>query len=91
MGVTKDASDTEIKKSYRQLAVIYHPDKNRDKPEAERLEAEKMFKEIAEAYGVLSDQKKKHLYDSGQMDYDGDQGSGFGGGVDPSDMFRISN
>lgn len=90
LGVGRDASDTEIKKAYRTLAVKYHPDKNREKPEAERLEAEKMFKEIAEAYGVLSDQKKKHLYDSGQMDYDGDQGSGFGGGgVDPSDMFRM--
>lgn len=49
-----------------------------------------MFKEIAEAYGVLSDAKKKQMYDSGQMDYDGDQGMGGGmGGVDANDIFRV--
>lgn len=65
----------------------YHPDRNRSKSEAEQDEASKMFKEVAEAYGVLSDPKKKQLYDSGQMDFDGDQGQGFGGmggGIDPT-------
>lgn len=90
----RSASDTDIKKAYKALALKYHPDRNRSKSQAEQDEASKMFKEVAEAYGVLSDPKKKPLYDSGQMDYDGDQGSGGfggfgGGGVDPNDIFRM--
>ena len=57
LGVKKDASADEIKKAYRKLAVKYHPDKNPGDPIAEAA-----FKEIAEAYDILSDTKKREDY-----------------------------
>ena len=58
LGVSRNSSDAEVKKSYRKLAMKFHPDKNRgDK------EAEKKFKEINEAYDVLKDPQKKSSYD----------------------------
>lgn len=57
LGVQKDASDEEIKKAYRRQALRYHPDKNKSPG------AEEKFKEIAEAYDVLSDKKKRDFYD----------------------------
>lgn len=57
--VAKDASSIEIKKAYHKLALRWHPDKNPDAKE----EAEKKFKEISQAYEVLSDEKKRSLYD----------------------------
>lgn len=60
LGVPKGASITDIKKAYRSLALKYHPDRV---PEAEKKQAEEKFKEISEAYGVLSDPKKKEMYD----------------------------
>ncbi|ABE52229.1 molecular chaperone DnaJ [Methanococcoides burtonii] len=57
LGVSKDASDTELKKAYRKLAMKFHPDKNKE------ADAEEKFKEISEAYAVLSDAEKKAQYD----------------------------
>lgn len=73
LGIEKGASDEEIKKAFRKLAIQYHPDKNRG-----NKEAEDKFKEINEAYQVLSDPQKKAQYDQfGTSDFNG--GGGFGG------------
>lgn len=59
LNLDKNATSDQIKKAYRQLALKHHPDRNKDNKET----SEKKFKEIGEAYGVLSDGKKKDLYD----------------------------
>jgi molecular chaperone DnaJ len=88
LGVERVASIEEIKKSYRKLAVKYHPDKNPgDKA------AEEQFKELGEAYEILSDSQKRALYDQhGHAAFDRRAGGGFargGGGFhDPFDIFR---
>merc|ERR1719166_491298 len=64
LGVSKDADDKQIKKAYRKLALKWHPDKNPNN----KKEAEEKFKEIAQAYEVLSDKKKRAAYDHGGMD-----------------------
>ncbi|CAO3663785.1 unnamed protein product [Umbelopsis ramanniana] len=82
LGLGKDASDSEIKKAYRKLALQYHPDKN-----AGDEKAEARFKEIGEAYAILSDPQKKQRFDSG-VDLDGGMGGGFdGANVDINDVF----
>lgn len=73
LGVSKTAALDEIKKAYRKLAMKYHPDRNPD-----NKEAEEMFKEAAEAYEVLSDEKKRAQYD--QFGHDGYQNMNYGGG-----------
>ncbi len=80
LGISKTADAAEIKKAYRRLAMKHHPDRNQNNKEAEEL-----FKEVKEAYEVLSDEKKRQMYD--QYGHDGvnaqmggGPGGGFGGG-----------
>jgi len=70
LGVSKTASPEEIKKAYRKKAMEYHPDRNKDNPDAERL-----FKEAAEAFDVLKDPNKKARYD--QFGHQGMHSGGF--------------
>ncbi|MGZ8190036.1 MAG: molecular chaperone DnaJ [Methylococcaceae bacterium] len=87
LGVERNASDAEIKKSYRSLAMKFHPDRNADNPEA----AEVKFKQIKEAYEVLSDPKKRSAYDQfGHAGVDQSMGGrpgGFSGAEGFSDIF----
>lgn len=87
LGVDKNASEAEIKKSYRKMAMKYHPDRNKDKPEG----AEQKFKEVKEAYEILSDPQKRAAYDQfGHAGVDNSAGGGrggFGGAEGFSDVF----
>jgi DnaJ-class molecular chaperone len=80
LGLNKTATNDEIKKAYRKLAMKYHPDKNPNNKEAEQK-----FKEISEAYGILSDEEKRKIYDK----Y-GKEGLEHNGGMNfnPDDIFK---
>jgi molecular chaperone DnaJ len=83
LGVSKSANEDEIKKAYRQLALKYHPDRNKG-----NQEAEDKFKEATEAYEVLRDSKKRSQYDKfGHEGVGGFEGFGRGASADFSDIF----
>jgi molecular chaperone DnaJ len=92
LGVSKDASQEEIKKAYRRLARANHPDANPDDSEAERR-----FKEVGEAYSVLGDEQKRREYDElrrlGAAGFagGGPGAGGFGGGFDAGDLGDLLN
>ena len=81
LGIPKDATEKDIKKAYRKLAFKWHPDKNPDN----KKEAEEKFKEVNEAYSVLSDPEKRRQYDMGGFDF---ESFGFGDGFDPMEIFK---
>jgi len=89
LGVDRNANEEEIKKAYRKRALVHHPDRHSGASEDERKEHERKFKEVGEAYGVLSDQKKRARYDQGHDldDLEG-HGHGFGGDIDPNQIFQ---
>lgn len=80
LGIDKHASDDEIKKAYRKRALVHHPDRHASASDDEKREQEKKFKEVGEAYAILSDPQKKSRFDSGQ-DMDDVE-------MDPSQMYR---
>lgn len=87
LGVEKTATETEIKKAYRKLAIVHHPDKNPGDTQAEAR-----FKDISEAYETLSDAQKRERYDSGVDLADPSDmfgGGGMGGGIDPEILFSM--
>ena len=79
LGINRNASDEEIKRAYRKLAMKYHPDRIKNKSPEEKSEAEEKFKEISSANDILSDKKKRSLYD--QFGIEGIESSGMAGGM----------
>lgn len=78
LGLSHDASESDIKKAFRKLSLKYHPDRQANKSDTEKKEAEEKFKEIAAAYSILSDPEKKERYDRfGTVDENMMQGTGF--------------
>ncbi|KAJ2375862.1 Type I HSP40 co-chaperone [Coemansia sp. RSA 2607] len=80
LGVSPNASDSDLKKAYRKMALKYHPDKNPN--------AGEQFKEISHAYEILSDSQKRSIYDQyGEKGLSGAAGGGGMDGIDPNDLF----
>lgn len=88
LGIDRNADDKTIKKAFKKLAIKYHPDRQTDKSEEEKKEAEEKFKEINGAYQILSDPQKKQQYDTfGTVDQNAFNSGGFGSFDDIMSMF----
>jgi len=92
LGVSRDASESDIKKAFRKQSLLYHPDKNSDKSGQELEDITNKFKAANAAYEILSDSDKRRQYDMGGMDaINGHQGGGGGGNPfqDMDQMFSM--
>jgi DnaJ family protein C protein 7 len=93
--IERSADDDAIRKAYRRGAMKWHPDRHENDPPEEKKRAEDMFKDVGEAYSVLSDATKRRQYDQGADLQDIEQGGGFGGGgfegadINPFDVFNM--
>ena len=90
--MSRDATESDVKKAYRKAALKWHPDRWSSKAEEEQKKAEAMFKDVSHAYEVLSDPKKRERYDQGAdiEDLDSEGGGRRGhGGMDPNDVFSM--
>lgn len=89
LGISKNATEKEIKSAYRKLSLKYHPDRQGGKSESEKKQAEKKMAEINEAYSILSDKDKKLKYDTyGSTDDQGFGGFSQGGFGNMDDLFK---
>ena len=84
LNVSKTASQDDIQKAYRKLARKYHPDLHADKDEREKDVAKQKFQQIQQAYDVLSDPKKRQMYDQLGPDFENMGSNPFGGGMPPN-------
>ena len=98
LGINRNATADEIKKAYRKLALKYHPDRNAESEQTKKI-AQRKFEDVSDAYSVLSDPKKKEMFDAGVDPLNPQTASGAGGfgpgmnmhfsGGDPSEIFKM--
>jgi DnaJ family protein C protein 7 len=95
LGIDRNASPDEIKKAYRKLALKYHPDRNSESEQSKKI-AQRKFEDVSDAYSVLSDPKKKQMFDQGIDPLNPEVASGGGPGMsfhfsggDPSEIFKM--
>ena len=96
LGLDRNASQSDIKKAYRKLALKYHPDRNSESEQSKKI-AQRKFEDVSDAYSVLSDPKKKQMFDQGIDPLNPETASGAGGpgmsfhfsGGDPNEIFKM--
>ena len=96
LGLNRNATPEEIKKAYRKLALKYHPDRNSESEQSKKI-AQRKFEDVSDAYSVLSDPKKKQMFDHGADPLNPETASGGGGpgmsfhfsGTDPNEIFKM--